>query len=112
MTVSSESADRTNLAIAAAVNQLREDHGVTVDQLAVYAGLNRASLYKKLKGEFGWKATDITALARYFSVLPGDLFAGVAHTTAAPARPRALRAVDNKKSSGRDTPGFRVLAAA
>lgn len=77
MTASSEpQPDPVNLAISTAVNQLREERGVTVDQLAVYAGLSRASLYNKLRGEFGWKATDIAALARYFGVEPNDLFSG------------------------------------
>jgi transcriptional regulator with XRE-family HTH domain len=65
-----------NHAISIAVDLLRERKGVTVEQLAVYAGVNRSQLYRKLKGETGWKATDIARLADYFSVLPGDLFTG------------------------------------
>jgi transcriptional regulator with XRE-family HTH domain len=78
MTVSEDVAQGSspNLAIARAVTMLREDRGLTVDQLAVYAGLNRASMYRKLKGEAGWKATDVAALASYFGVQPNDLFSG------------------------------------
>jgi transcriptional regulator with XRE-family HTH domain len=65
-----------NAAISQSVTQLRESRGLTVDQLAVYSGLNRASLYRKLKGEAGWKATDVAALAKYFYVQPNDLFSG------------------------------------
>lgn len=74
MTQSEDAGDPVNLAIAEAVTALRLREGVTVDQLAVYAGLNRASLYRKLKGEVGWKATDVAALSRYFGVEPNDLF--------------------------------------
>jgi DNA-binding phage protein len=66
----------TNRAIAAAVDLLAQEKGVNVEQLAVYAGLNRSSLYRKLKGEYGWKAADVAALAKYFGVQPGDLFTG------------------------------------
>lgn len=75
--------DDPNAAIATAVTLLLADRDVTVEQLAVYAGLNRSSLYKKLKGEFGWKATDIAALATYFRVQPGDLFTGADVLTSA-----------------------------
>lgn len=76
MTQSEDAADATDRAIAAAVAAFRQKRGVTVDQLAVYSGLNRASLYRKLKGEVSWKATDIAALSRYLEVEPNDLFSG------------------------------------
>ncbi len=76
MTVTSDTGSPVDRAIATAVNALREDRGLSVDQLAVYAGLNRASLYRKLKGDYGWKATDVALLARYFDVEPNDLFSG------------------------------------
>lgn len=65
-----------NAAFSQAVLRLKDERGLTVDQLAVFSGLNRASVYRKLKGEAGWKLTDIAALAEFFHVQPGDMLAG------------------------------------
>lgn len=76
MTASSDQRVSANAAMSAVVTALREERGLSVDQLAVYAGLNRASLYRKLKGEAGWKLTDVEALTSYFHVQPNDLIYG------------------------------------
>jgi DNA-binding XRE family transcriptional regulator len=102
---SSETSDPTNLAIARAVNQLREARDLTVDQLAVYAGLNRASLYRKLKGDYGWKATDVAALAKFFAVEPNDLFSGkpVLGPRRLTSRMSVTKATDTRQKASRDT---------
>lgn len=96
----------TNRIIATAVDLLAQERGVNVEQLAVYAGLNRSSLYRKLKGEYGWKAADVAALAKYFGVRPGDLFMGAdvlrrKHRTSAAAV--SSRSAVTRAAQGRHT---------
>ena len=70
------STDGADVRISRAVTVLLEDLDRSVDQAAASTGLSRASVYRKLAGDSPWKASEVDVLARYFGVLPGDLFAG------------------------------------
>jgi hypothetical protein len=63
-------------AISAAVYKLLQLRDESVADLAYHTRISTASLYRKLGGQASWKATDLGAVARHFSVQPGDLFAG------------------------------------
>jgi hypothetical protein len=63
-------------AISAAVYKLLSLRNESVADLAYHTRISTASLYRKLGGQASWKAADLGAVARHFSIQPGDLFAG------------------------------------
>jgi hypothetical protein len=72
-----EYASETDATISSTVRALASGRNITPETVALGVGMTRSSIYNRLKGTAPWKASEVVAVAQFFSVRLTDLYDGL-----------------------------------